>query len=1344
MTSQDLAAPPTPLAQAQQLLAAGRTADAANLLRAALAKAPQDGAIAYVLATILQSLGQHQAAIEAYGRTINLAAMSAHERAQAANNQGVCYESLGDIVAAERAYQTATTLDPTLAQAHYNHARALQAQGKHDDAIAPLETALTLEPRNIAAWLNLHGALSETRRNDKALAAFVKIDTAFPTPAAPLLSAGLALARRCDEAMEQRYMTAVVQWANHAGTSEDGTKSREAIASELLAPAQYFDFTASEIKQLYDQFNDATRARQTSRTAPLPRRTAGARTRIGYLSPDFRKHVMGTLLLPVLEAHDRARYELTLISSVAPSPTDAITQAFHATADRFISIAQMDDATAAQTIAQLDLDLLIDLAGHTEGGRPMVYAYKPARVIATHLGYHGCLGLATVDYKVTDRYCDTEESVRYQLEAPLALDTCVFPLRRVESAILPEDARDKAQLTGKLVVAAFVNVLKLSPRLMRVWRQFADAVPNAVFAVSPTYVEDETALRAAFARAGIDADRVRTIPRQPNEPLQRARYQLVDLVLDTFPYSGGDTTLAALDAGVPVVALAGRRHAERTSASILTHLGLHDWVTQSEGEYLALAVKLATDRDHRGLAVAKLREALKATPLANPREYAASLERAWDQALCEKGVDHLPVASLTAEAFFAQMAAAVAAHQNGRTTEAQRLYIALLADQPGYAPVSHLLGRLLLEKGDMDDARAAFQAALAHTEGYSASHLELANIALDAGEWSNAAEHYDHVVTAQPDRVAAFTGAALAYSKLGQHQIALERLMAANALAPHDATVLFNLGNTLQKLGRFDAARTAYRQAVTIDPRHKEALYNYAVLLREQGQAELAIKGLYRVLAIDPKFEDAYLQLRPTLLAAGHIPQWLDNLDKYERNIPNAVRANLYSIEAAIYLGQAENARKHLDRAIVATLVEPDVDIAMEMLEELLYLVLFFDIAPEDHLRLYRRFDALSAEKYPPLPSPSPRAHDRKIRLGYLSADLRHHVMGKMVYQALAHHDRQKFEVFAYSLSAHEDALTQTIADSCDSFVRLAGMAPFAAAKRIRADDIDILIDCSTHTKGSEPGIVIHRPARCQVTYIASSGCLGSQRVDFKLTDEHLDLADQQRFQLEPALTMQRCVFPYTPVAPLSPSPYTRKLLRLPASAFVFGAFVQILKLSPRLLAVWKRILDRLPNAMLAFSPGNMSARQGYVNLCAANGIAPARLVFLDAGKTEAENMARFNVIDAVLDTFPYGGVNGTLEAVAAAVPMVSLTGRRNQERTSTSIFRYLGVTDTLAHSETQYVEIACKLALDAGFRKAVREKLRTTAPSSSLADAVGYTRAFEAALVKGLRECESVRRATE
>ena len=138
------------------------------------------------------------------------------------------------------------------------------------------------------------------------------------------------------------------------------------------------------------------------------------------------------------------------------------------------------------------------------------------------------------------------------------------------------------------------------------------------------------------------------------------------------------------------------------------------------------------------------------------------------------------------------------------------------------------------------------------------------------------------------------------------------------------------------------------------------------------------------------------------------------------------------------------------------------------------------------------------------------------------------------------------------------------------------------------------------------------------------------------------------------------------------------------------------MKLSPRLLAVWKRILDRVPKAMIAFSPGNLSARQGYVNLCAAAGIAAERLTFIDPADSEAGNLARFDIIDAVLDTFPYGGVNGTLEAVAAAKPLVALIGKKNQERTSYSILSHLGVTETLAHTESQYVDIASRLAMDA------------------------------------------------
>jgi predicted O-linked N-acetylglucosamine transferase (SPINDLY family) len=1325
-------APQILLARAIQLQRAGRHADAVPLLRQCERAEPTPQG-SYSLGISLQALGAWNDAAAAYAR----AAEQQPHYPDANNNAGVCLHQAGDFQGARRHLELAAQQAPSLYAAHYNLGRTRLALGQTAEAVDALQRAYELDP-GLSPWLLLHTALIQTRQLDRATRLLADLDARTAAPPADLLSAGLTFARRISPAFEARYTAAVSAWLN--APPVPAQKSESAIASELISAAQYFDFAPDDLYALYRRLDDATQPLQRSAVPSPPRRTRGDRLRLGYLSPDFRKHVMGTLWLPILAAHDRAQYEINLLSTCEQAQEDDVTRALCDHADRFVRLAQLDDDAAARQIASLDLDVLVDLAAHTEGSRPLILARRPARLQITHLGYHGCVGLRAVDYKLTDRYCDNPETVRFQIEAPLYLDQCVFPLRRVHAETLPTDARDRAGLTDKCVFGVFVNVLKLSPRLLACWKRILERVPESVLAFSPNQEDDRLAIRAITREAGITPDRVHYIPRQPSEALQRARYQLVDVVLDTFPYSGGDTTLAAIDAHTPVVTLAGFRHAERTSASILHHLGLGEMIARNEAEYVEHAVVLATHPERRAALAARVRDALSNHPIADPTAYARALDRAYRHALESKNIALQPTAELDAETLYRQIQRAAAAHQANDFITAERLYRQVLQDQPSYAPVTYLLGMLEKARGEPDSARETLLSGLNHAPHHADTHAALASLAFDQKDYATASKHFQAVLDADPTRTDARVGLGLAALKLHEPRAAREALVRAAVEQPADANVLYNLGVAEQALGNFDAARAAYRNATTLDPNHKEALFNYGVLLREQGQPELAIKCWQRVLHLDPRFEDAYLQLRPTLLATGHIPTWLDNLDRYDQNIPGSPRAHLYSIEACFYLGRADEARRHLDQAIAAALNEAHAEIALELLEELLYVVLFFDVPEADHYRLYQRYDTLIRARHPAFADPAPRPPDRPIRLAYLTADARQHVMGQMLLGILRHHDAARFSITVYSLSLVEDAITEQIARHC-RFERIAGMSPLSAAERIRADDIDILIDCCTHTKGSEPGILAHRPARCQITHVASSGAFGSTAIDYKLTDPCLDLAESQRYLLETLLPIEgACLFPYRQIQPARPTPYRRSALALPKEAVLFGAFVQILKLSPRLLRVWKRLLDRLPRAMIAFSPGNTSSRQGYINLCGAHGIAAERITFLDAGTTDAINLARYDVVDAVLDTFPYGGVNGTLEAVAAGKPVVALVGKRNQERTSHTILTHLGITETLAQSEQQYVEIACRLALDAGYRADVSERMRAALPGSRLADTRAHVLALEAAYLRGLNALERQR----
>ncbi|KAB2840850.1 MAG: hypothetical protein F9K47_12680, partial [Burkholderiales bacterium] len=393
-----------------------------------------------------------------------------------------------------------------------------------------------------------------------------------------------------------------------------------------------------------------------------------------------------------------------------------------------------------------------------------------------------------------------------------------------------------------------------------------------------------------------------------------------------------------------------------------------------------------------------------------------------------------------------------------------------------------------------------------------------------------------------------------------------------------------------------------------------------------------------------------------------------------------------------------------------------------------------FDVESAELGRFYRTYAEAATKVYgPPRPVAAQRRPGR-LRIGYLSGDVRDQVMGKMIHVWLEHHDRERFEVFLYGTRLGSDAWAERIRDAAEHFVPVAMLDDAAAIERIAADDLDLLIDCSTHTRGARQGILAAKPARVQITSIASAGCLGMNTIDFKLTDALADLPQMQEHQVEPLLAMAGCVYPYRELPAPSGASLRRADLGIADEAVVIGAFVNLLKLGRRCLTLWREILERVPQALIALSPTHAGQREAYQRVFQAAGIDSRRLVFIPQGRNEAQNQARYGVVDLVLDPLPFGGANGTIEALSMGVPVVTLCGRRHGERVGTSILSHLGVTGTIAHSGPEYVDIACRLVRDGDFREDLQRAIRAGLARSELTDVARHVRNLEAAYETALR----------
>ncbi len=602
--------------------AAGRFGEAVAAYRRALGYAPRNAALVHNLGVALAATGDSNEAAAC------LKQAAAMDQASAAP-----WLSLGHLEfrrerldAAEAAFGMAARLAPRSVEAHYNLGYTRHELWRFAEALPSLEYARTLDPNSEQVWYQLYNTRLVLGRREEALADFLAFEAnAAPTPV--FLRAALESARALgDPAREERCVRTAL-------SLDYGPNDSRTLAGFLMR-LQYFDVDRADLKRLYDTYNRLLRERARG-VEPLARPTrAPGRVRIGYLSADFREHVMGRLWYDVVAAHDRDRYAIHLYSLAGAGMADALTERFRQIGNRFVDLPPRDDAAAARVIAADDCDVLVDLMGHTMFSRAEILAYKPARAIVTHLGYHGAIGLSQVDFKLTDRVCDVADAADYQVERPLVMASCVLPFRRGSASAAPPPARASLGLAdAALVIGEFVPVHKLSPRCLGTWRQIIERVPNAVLLFSPSAPAEREGFRRQVAGYGIDPARIAFVPRSGDVAADRARYALVDLVLDTLPYSGGDTTLAALDAGIPVVTLVGTRHAERMSASIMRHMNLDHLVTETEAGYVDLAVALLSDPVRRAALTAEVKAKFAGASASYPAGYTRDLEAALDAAI---------------------------------------------------------------------------------------------------------------------------------------------------------------------------------------------------------------------------------------------------------------------------------------------------------------------------------------------------------------------------------------------------------------------------------------------------------------------------------------------------------------------------------------------------------------------------------------------------------------------------------------------------------------------------------------------------------------------------------------
>ncbi len=358
-------------------------------------------------------------------------------------------------------------------------------------------------------------------------------------------------------------------------------------------------------------------------------RTPGRRLRIGYVSPDFRKHCQALFTVPLFSSHDHEAFEIFGYSDVA-APGD-VTGRLRGYCDQWRDIAGMPDQRVAELIRADKIDILVDLTMHMANNRLLVFARKPAPVQATWLAYPGSTGVAAIDYRLTDPYLDPVEGdgrkERYS-EVSIRLPEsfwCYDPLTE-EPAVNELPAR----AAGVVTFGCLNNFCKVNEGVVRLWVKVLKGVERSRLMLLTRDGKANDRLLELLRGQGIDAERVQFVKFQPRAEYLKLYHQ-IDIGLDTFPYNGHTTSLDSYWMGVPVVTLVGQTVVGRAGLSQLTNLGLPELIARTPEEYVRVAVGLAGDRGRLAKLRAGLRQRMRASPLMDGLRFTRGIEAAYRQ-----------------------------------------------------------------------------------------------------------------------------------------------------------------------------------------------------------------------------------------------------------------------------------------------------------------------------------------------------------------------------------------------------------------------------------------------------------------------------------------------------------------------------------------------------------------------------------------------------------------------------------------------------------------------------------------------------------------------------------------
>jgi predicted O-linked N-acetylglucosamine transferase (SPINDLY family) len=532
---------------------------------------------------------------------------------------------------------------------------------------------------------------------------------------------------------------------------------------------------------------------------------------------------------------------------------------------------------------------------------------------------------------------------------------------------------------------------------------------------------------------------------------------------------------------------------------------------------------------------------------------------------------------------------------------------------------------------------------------------------------------------------------AAALSKIGRSAEALRHLTDALFLKGDIPELHNNMWATLEALDRYREAAAAFRNALKLRPDYPEAHFNLANALRKQGKHQEAIDAYQQALRLKPDYAHPLYNMAQSLGELADLQGVIACYRKVVELEPRHATAHgslLYTLHYHPDYGPAELFREHVEWG-------------------------------------RRHAEPLRSRIRPHLNDRSDP--QRRLRLGYVSPDFREHTVPRFITAALAHHDRERFEIFCYSgtISKELDAVTDQLRKYADHWRDIASMPDSQAENLIRGDQIDILVDLRGHAGGDRMLLFARKPAPVQINMVGYFDTTGLPTMDYRITDSVQDPPGQtEGFHVEKLIRIDPSCWCYTPD---HKPPDVAEPPSLRAGHVTFGTLNKIIKISPPCARLWGRVLEKVAGSRLLVSVAGADPGGVVRDRLAAMGLPVDRVDIVDKTPTRRRYLERFHEIDVALDTTPFNGITTTCDGLWMGVPCVSRSGDTSVSRAGRSILEAAGLGELACDTDEQFVRVAADLARDPDGLRSRRLAMRESLLASPLTAHRRFARSLEA-----------------